>query len=102
MERCEVREADGTLQVTIRGAADVASARAIQEELASAVVPGRSVTVVLDEVERLDGAGLQLLFALKALVERGAGRFQVSVKAEGPAKALEAAGAMTALGSKGP
>ncbi len=102
MTLCEVRESGGALEVTIHGAADVANARALRDELASLVPPGRDVVVVLDDVERLDGAGVQLLVALKAFVERGDGTFVVSATTAVPAKALETAGAATALASRKP
>jgi anti-sigma B factor antagonist len=71
--RCEVDENEQTdgLELTLRGAADVAAARMLCERLVATLPVDRNVTIVLDELERLDGAGVQLLIAAKRFVENG-------------------------------
>jgi len=78
--------------VSASGALDVASARAIQEELLRALLPALDVVVNLDRVERLDGAGVQLLLAAKTFVERKGHAFALSALGAAAKRSLESCG----------
>jgi len=98
MVTCEVGDSGASVAVKITGAADVGSAHALYEELTVLVTPGRDVTIELDAVDCLDGAGVQLLIALKAFVERSGGTFRVAASAEVPLQALRLAEASALFG----
>lgn len=94
----ETADSGAVLELTLKGAADIAAARELRDELVAAIVTGRDVVVNLDALDRIDGAGLQLLLAAKASVERGG--HACSVVAEGGAarRAIELAGAQELFG----
>jgi anti-anti-sigma factor len=98
MVTSEVSASGASVAVKISGAADVGGAHALHEELGALVVTGRDMTIDLDGVECLDGAGVQLLVALKAFVERSGGSFHVATTAEVPLQALRTAAASALFG----
>lgn len=67
------RTVDGIQRVTLGGAIDVASAEPLRNDLLTMLEQDLDVVVDLEGVERLDGAGLQLLIAARSLVA-GKGR----------------------------
>ena len=97
--RVEVVDSGSALELTIHGPATVAVANALQERLMEALLGAdKDVVVNVDTVEKLDGAGLQLLFAIKASVERRGSSFAL-VASEGAAlRAIQLAGADALLG----
>lgn len=95
VERCEVSATDteSNVQLSFRGCADVAAARALHAKLVAILPRGRNVVLDVAALERLDGAGLQLLLAVKAVVE-GDGMRCTVLPGEGPVRrAIEVAGA---------
>jgi anti-anti-sigma factor len=97
----ESRESEAGVVVAVRGSADVAAAGLLRELLLRALAPDRDVVLDLAGLERLDGAGLQILLAAKALVTRGGHSFSVSPLGDEDAatKAMETAGATALLAS---
>lgn len=102
MVRCELSESGDKVELSIHGVADVANAASLKEQLSSIDCAGRDVVVVLDGLERLDGAGVQLLVALKAYVGRSAANLTIVAAAEAPRSALEIAGALEVLAVRRP
>jgi anti-anti-sigma regulatory factor len=97
--RCEVEAIDsgGSVEVILRGAADVASASALQARLREVLPKHKNFTLRLDELSRVDGAGLQLFVAVKASVA-GSGRTCTVVLGQGAAlRAVETVGAQALL-----
>lgn len=97
--RCEVEAIDSgsSVEIVLRGAADVAGASALQARLREVLPKDKDFTLRLDELTRVDGAGLQLMVAVKASVA-GSGRTCRVVVGEGAAlRAVEAAGAQALL-----
>jgi anti-anti-sigma factor len=89
-----VRETVTGVLLSLCGSADVGAARELKDAFTSALRPGQDVLVDLNEVERLDAAGLQLLIAVQAWVRARGGAFALALK-DGPAlRALEVAGAL--------
>jgi anti-anti-sigma regulatory factor len=92
----EVRDSgDGPVAMVMRGSADVAAAGSVRQAMVLAMTPGSDIVVHVDELSRLDGAGLQLLFAAKRQTERHGRTFTLIVgDGDGPARrAIETAGA---------
>ncbi len=97
--RCEVDAIDlgPSVEIVLRGAADVASASALQARLREVLPKDKNFTLRLGELTRVDGAGLQLFVAVKASVA-GSGRTCTVVVGEGAAlRAVETAGAQALL-----
>ena len=96
--RVDVSDAgSGPVRLVIRGTADVAAATELRDRLLAAIPVDRDVVLAIDELEKLDGAGVQILFAAKKLMERQHRTFTV-VLGDGPARhALETAGAREQL-----
>jgi anti-anti-sigma regulatory factor len=101
--RCDVLVRDGAegeLRLALRGAADIAAAQLLREQLLAVLSPERDVVLDLEELEKLDGAGAQLVFAVKAFVERAGRKFSLVAGSGAPRRALEDAGALVALGGE--
>ncbi len=84
---------EGPLGVVIRGTVDIAAVAALRQELLDAMTPHRNVVVFVDQVEKLDGAGVQLLFAAKRFTERRERTFTLVVGDGSARRAIETAGA---------
>jgi anti-anti-sigma factor len=99
MARVEVtsRELRAAVEITIAGSADVATAAILKERLLVALASDRDVVVRLDGIERLDGAGVQLLLAAHALITRAGRSFAVPTLSDPALRALETAGATVLL-----
>ena len=81
----------------LRGQLDVAAAREVFDKLTTELSPEHDVLVHLEEVERIDAAGVQLLLALRARAQGAKRNFRTSVT-DGPVKrAIETAGAKALL-----
>src|SRR5262249_25396811 len=93
MITCHVALAGSTLEVKIVGDADVANVRALYELLGGVPLSGGAVVVDLDGVERLDGAGVQLLLAFKSYVERSGASMSVVARTDAATRALALSGA---------
>jgi anti-anti-sigma factor len=90
-----------TLELTVSGFVDIASAATFKERLVAALTPACDVVVKLDALDKLDGAGLQLLLAAKAHVERAGHSFVIGSLGEVAQRAIETAGAAPLLISGG-
>lgn len=88
MIACEAKDSGETLEITISGVLDIGNAKELKERLRAAFVPRRPVMLNLDAVERLDGAGLQLVLAFKRHVEERGGRFDLVAQTDVPREAL--------------
>ncbi len=97
--RIEIEPYDNgpTLTLTVGGCLDIASATELRDLLLSLLTPPRDVLVDLGAVERMDGAGLQILLAAKAHVERDGKSFAVGTPSEVAARAIAVSGADTLL-----
>lgn len=94
----DVVNADNNLvALKIRGALNVAVAEKLRVALLKALTPGASATLDLDEVDRLDTAGVQLLLAARTWVERHGGGFRLCSVSEVARRALSAAGAAESM-----
>ena len=71
----------------------MASAAALRERLLGTVVAGRDVIVDIEGLERLDGAGVQLLIALRSFVVRGGASLSIRATADASRAAIENAAA---------
>jgi anti-sigma B factor antagonist len=98
MIRCEVVDSGLVLEMKIVGEGDIAHAVALQEQIASVTTIGRNVVVNLDGLTCLDGAGVQILIALKTFIVRNGGVFRVLGHSESALRAIETAGAADILG----
>lgn len=94
----ETADNGSVLDLTLTGAADIAAARELRDELVAAIVTGRDVVVHVDALDRLDGAGLQLLLAAKASVERNGHAYSVVAEGGAARRAIELAGAEALFG----
>ena len=97
MVTCEVEDSGSAIELRLTGDAVMATAAMLHERLLGAVVAGRDVNVDVDGLDRLDGAGVQLLIALKTLVERGGASMTVRATADVPRAAIENAAAGPSL-----
>lgn len=97
----EAREVGATLEITIRGAADIAAASYLRERLLAVLASDRDVVVRLDAVERLDGAGVQILLSAKSFVEHGGRTLVVTTAGEVALRAMESAGVLALLAPLG-
>lgn len=89
------------MEIVLRGAADVASASALQAKLREVLPKDKAFTLRLDELTRVDGAGLQLFVAVKASAD-GSGKTCKVVVGEGAAqRAAYTAGAQALLEGDG-
>lgn len=101
--RCEVEviDSEASVEIVLRGAADVASASALHAKLREVLPKERDFTLRLDELTRVDGAGLQLFVAVKASTA-GSGKTCTVVVGEGAAfRAAYTAGAQALLEGDG-
>ena len=99
MARVEVtsHDAGAAIEIAIAGSADIAAAALLRERLLAVLTPERDVVVRLDALDRLDGAGVQLLLAAHALVTRAGRSFHVSAPGDVARRAIETAGATALL-----
>ena len=93
MATCEAIETGTAVELRVHGEMNVATVARLKDEIL--IWLGTKPTIVLDlnELEALDGAGVQLIVALKKCVEAGGAVLSVLATAEIPAGALELAGA---------
>jgi anti-anti-sigma regulatory factor len=100
--RCVVRTEEDASGITLvlSGMADIAAAKGLKSELVQRLVAGRDVTVRL-ELDRIDGAGLQLLLAASAWVQRHGGHFRMNVRGGAADGVVKAAGALAHLAGEG-
>ncbi|MDB4942181.1 MAG: hypothetical protein JWP97_1715 [Labilithrix sp.] len=99
MVKCDSARTPEGLVLTIRGHADLSHVVTLREQLLAAHVPGCPVVVSLEDVDTLDGAGIQLLLAYRATVGRDGGTFRLVADAEVAGRALALAAAAGALGA---
>ncbi len=104
MGRCNVDTivTDGIVEIHLNGSADVAAARELQEALLQALPPEGDIAVRLEGIQRLDGAGLQLLLAVKAWAARSGRRLFLRGPSDVALRALQTSGAMSLLDSEAP
>jgi anti-anti-sigma factor len=100
-QRCSLRAADvaGSLELFVEGMADLAAIQELHRELLAVLLADRPIVVHLDAVERLDGAGLQLLMAAKAQVEARGQSFKVAGASDSVRSTLQRVGAGVLLGN---
>ena len=85
-------ESPASVELALPQLLDVSSVTAVQNELATVLATARNVAVDLSAVERVDGAGLQLLVALKTYVEQAGGVFRLQASSSAVAQAVDVAG----------
>ena len=88
---------EGPVGVVLRGSADVAAMGSLHKRLLDALPAGRDVEVHVEELEKLDGAGVQLLFATKRFVQQGEHKFSLVIGDGAARRAIETAGARAEL-----
>ncbi len=85
-------ESSSSVELALPNPLDVSNVTAVQNELATVLATARNVAVDLSAVERVDGAGLQLLVALKTYVEQAGGVFRLQAPSSAVTQAVDAAG----------
>ncbi len=93
----EVADSGPNLELTIRGVATIAVASSLHERLVEAM-SDRDVVVHADALEKMDAAGLQLLFAVKSDVEKRGFKFALTAAGGAALAAIRIAGADVLLG----
>jgi anti-sigma B factor antagonist len=95
----ESRDAGSVQEISLRGAADLSTVAALKEQLLAALAPARDVVLRLDALDRLDGAGVQLLLATRVLVERAGHSFVLRAPGSVALRAMDTMG-VTSLFSR--
>ena len=93
MATCEAIETDSAVDLRVSGTMNVAGVAKLKEEVLTWVGSKPSVVLDLDQVDALDGAGVQFLVALKKSIENRGAQLRIVANAEIPAAALALAGA---------
>lgn len=93
MATCEAIETESAIELKVRGEMSVASVATLKDEILTWLGTRPTIVLDLDDVEALDGAGVQLIVALKKCLEASGSVLRVIASAEIPAGALELAGA---------
>jgi anti-anti-sigma factor len=96
------KESGNVVEIKLSGAADVSAAAHLKECLLRVMAADRDFVLNLDALERLDGAGLQVLLSAKAFAEHAGRSFRVEALGEAAARAFDTAGASALFARSGP